>query len=192
MSTTGENDDPLHRLHQPTFAELYSPKLLTVIREGYGFDGFRADISLEALSKLRAVFKKDGSTTAGNSSQVSDGAAAVLLMRRSEAVKRGVPILGVFRSFAAVGVDPSVMGIGPAVAIPAAVKAAGLEINDIDLFEINEVGDSLIRFVFRWLMVPQLHTLILKPETCNLALVATCILDPATCNLLPETLKVKP
>ena len=102
-------------------------------------DGFRPDISLEALAKLRPVFKKDGSTTAGNSSQVSDGAAAVLLMRRSEALKRGVPVLGVFRSFVAVGVDPSVMGIGPAVAIPAAVKAAGLELSDIDLFEINEV-----------------------------------------------------
>ncbi|XP_020408130.1 3-ketoacyl-CoA thiolase 2, peroxisomal [Zea mays] len=73
-----------------------------------------------------------------NSSQVSDGAGAVLLMKRSVALKKGLPILGVFRSFAAVGVDPADMGVGPAVAIPAAVKFAGLEIGDIDLFELNE------------------------------------------------------
>ncbi|RWW86899.1 hypothetical protein BHE74_00004307 [Ensete ventricosum] len=71
--------------------------------------------------------------------KVSDGAGAVLLMRRDVAMRKGFPILGVFRSFAAVGVDPAVMGVGPAVAIPAAVKSAGLQIEDIDLFEINEV-----------------------------------------------------
>ncbi|KAG6486970.1 hypothetical protein ZIOFF_055551 [Zingiber officinale] len=78
----------------------------------------------------------------GNSSQVSDGAGAVLLMRRDVAMQRGLPIIGVFRSFVAVGVDPAVMGIGPAVAIPAAVKSAGLQIEDIDLFEINEAFAS--------------------------------------------------
>eukprot|EP00249_Psilotum_nudum_P017519 c26369_g1_i1 orf=479-1861(-) len=109
-------------------------------------DGIRPGTSLADLSKLKAVFKKDGSTTAGNSSQVSDGAAAVLLMRRDVAIQKGIPILGIFRSFSAVGVDPAVMGIGPAVAIPAAVKAAGLEINDIDLFEINEAFAS--QFVY--------------------------------------------
>lgn len=105
-------------------------------------DGIRPGTSLSSLSKLKAVFKKNGTTTAGNSSQVTDGAAAVLLMTRSEALKRKLPILGVFRSFAAVGVDPAVMGIGPAVAIPAAVKSAGLQIDDIDLFEINEAFAS--------------------------------------------------
>eukprot|EP00245_Coleochaete_scutata_P001585 TRINITY_DN11965_c0_g1_i2.p1 TRINITY_DN11965_c0_g1~~TRINITY_DN11965_c0_g1_i2.p1 ORF type:complete len:461 (+),score=105.87 TRINITY_DN11965_c0_g1_i2:173-1555(+) len=105
-------------------------------------DGVRPGTSVADLAKLKAVFKNNGSTTAGNSSQISDGAGAVLLMRRSEAQKRGIPILGVFRSFAAVGVDPAVMGIGPAVAIPAAVKAAGLELSDIDLFEINEAFAS--------------------------------------------------
>ncbi|KAJ0092630.1 hypothetical protein Patl1_25887 [Pistacia atlantica] len=78
----------------------------------------------------------------GNSSQVSDGAGAVLLMKRSVAMRKGLPILGVFRTFAAVGVDPAIMGVGPAVAIPAAVKAAGLELDDIDLFEINEAFAS--------------------------------------------------
>ena len=76
--------------------------------------------------------------------QITDGAAAVLLMTRREALKRHLPILGIFRSFAAVGVDPAVMGIGPAVAIPAAVKMAGLTIDDIDLFELNEAFASQV------------------------------------------------
>lgn len=105
-------------------------------------DGIRVDTSLAVLSKLKPAFSKDGSTTAGNASQVSDGAGAVLLMRRDVAMKKGLPVLGVFRTFAAVGVDPAVMGIGPAVAIPAAVKAAGLQMDDIDLFEINEAFAS--------------------------------------------------
>ncbi|GLT68580.1 hypothetical protein SLA2020_407950 [Shorea laevis] len=109
-------------------------------------DGFRPNASLSDLSKLKPVFKKDGSTTAGNASQVSDGAGAVLLMKRTVAMQKGLPILGVFRTFAAVGVDPAIMGVGPAVAIPAAVKAAGLEIEDVDLFEINEAFAS--QFVY--------------------------------------------
>ncbi|CAN1759714.1 3-ketoacyl-CoA thiolase 2, peroxisomal [Linum perenne] len=109
-------------------------------------DGIRPNTSVAELGKLRPVFKKDGTTTAGNSSQVSDGAGAVLLMRRSVAMQKGLPVLGVFRSFSAVGVDPTIMGVGPAVAIPAAVKAAGLELEDIDLFEINEAFAS--QFVY--------------------------------------------
>ncbi|XP_022959390.1 3-ketoacyl-CoA thiolase 2, peroxisomal-like [Cucurbita moschata] len=109
-------------------------------------DGIRPNASLADLAKLKPVFKKDGSTTAGNASQVSDGAGAVLLMKRSVATKKGLPILGVFRTFAAVGVDPAIMGVGPAVAIPVAVKAAGLELDDIDLFEINEAFAS--QFVY--------------------------------------------
>ncbi|KAJ0236143.1 3-ketoacyl-CoA thiolase 2 [Hirschfeldia incana] len=109
-------------------------------------DGIRPTTTHSALAKLKPVFKKDGSTTAGNSSQVSDGAGAVLLMKRSVAMQKGLPILGVFRTFAAVGVDPAVMGIGPAAAIPAAVKAAGLGLDDIDLFEINEAFAS--QFVY--------------------------------------------
>ncbi|XP_030476992.1 3-ketoacyl-CoA thiolase 2, peroxisomal [Syzygium oleosum] len=109
-------------------------------------DGIRPSTTVSDLAKLKPVFKKDGSTTAGNSSQVSDGAGAVLLMKRSLAMQKGLPILGVFRTFAAVGVDPAIMGVGPAVAIPAAVKAAGLELEDIDLFEINEAFAS--QFVY--------------------------------------------
>ncbi|RVW24388.1 3-ketoacyl-CoA thiolase 2, peroxisomal [Vitis vinifera] len=106
----------------------------------------RPNATMSDLAKLKPVFKKNGTTTAGNSSQVSDGAGAVLLMKRSVAMRKGLPILGVFRTFAAVGVDPAVMGIGPAVAIPAAVKSAGLELDDIDLFEINEAFAS--QFVY--------------------------------------------
>ncbi|XP_057743198.1 3-ketoacyl-CoA thiolase 2, peroxisomal [Arachis stenosperma] len=109
-------------------------------------DGIRPNASVADLGKLKPVFKKDGSTTAGNSSQVSDGAGAVLLMKRSTAMQKGLPILGVFRSFSAVGVDPAIMGVGPAAAIPVAVKAAGLELDDIDLFEINEAFAS--QFVY--------------------------------------------
>ncbi|XP_073008668.1 3-ketoacyl-CoA thiolase 2, peroxisomal-like [Typha latifolia] len=109
-------------------------------------DGIRPDTSMSVLAKLKPAFSKDGSTTAGNASQVSDGAGAVLLMRRDLAMQKGYPILGVFRSFAAVGVDPAVMGVGPAVAIPAAAKAAGLQIDDIDLYEINEAFAS--QFVY--------------------------------------------
>ncbi|GFP91056.1 3-ketoacyl-coa thiolase 2 peroxisomal [Phtheirospermum japonicum] len=105
-------------------------------------DGIRPNTNLRDLAKLKPAFKKNGTTTAGTASQVSDGAGAVLLMKRSLAVRKGLPILGVFRGFAAVGVDPGIMGIGPAVAIPAAVNSAGLDINDIGLFEINEAFAS--------------------------------------------------
>eukprot|EP00891_Asterochloris_glomerata_P004688 jgi/Astpho2/4688/Aster-00248 len=105
-------------------------------------DGIRPDISVATLGALKPVFKKGGTTTAGNSSQVSDGAAATLMMTRREANRRGLPILGIFRSFAAVGVDPAIMGVGPAVAIPEAVKQAGLQVEDIDLFELNEAFAS--------------------------------------------------
>ncbi|XAR58708.1 Acetyl-CoA C-acyltransferase [Bertholletia excelsa] len=105
-------------------------------------DGIRPNTNMADLAKLKPAFKKDGTTTAGNASQLSDGAGAVLLMKRSLAMQKGLPILGVFRSFAAVGVDPAVMGVGPVAAIPAAVKSAGLELDDIGLFEINEAFAS--------------------------------------------------
>ncbi|PWZ20341.1 3-ketoacyl-CoA thiolase 2, peroxisomal [Zea mays] len=85
-------------------------------------DGIRPGTTTSGLAKLKPVLEKHGTTTAGNSSQVSDGAGAVLLMKRSVALKKGLPILGVFRSFIAVGVDLAVMGAGLTVAIPAAVK----------------------------------------------------------------------
>jgi len=101
-------------------------------------EGPRADTTLEALGKLRAAFKKDGSVTAGNSSQTSDGAAATLIMERSVAEKLGLPILGVLRSYQVAGVPPEIMGIGPVAAIPKALEKAGITIADVDLFELNE------------------------------------------------------
>uniref|UniRef100_A0A8D2HHM5 Thiolase C-terminal domain-containing protein n=1 Tax=Urocitellus parryii TaxID=9999 RepID=A0A8D2HHM5_UROPR len=90
---------------------------------------------MEGLAKLKPAFKDCGSTTASNT---SSGAAAVLLAWRSKAEELGLPILGVLRSCAVVGVSPDVMGIGPAYAIPAALEKAGLTVNDMDIFEINE------------------------------------------------------
>lgn len=105
-------------------------------------DGIRGETTAEGLAKLRAAFKADGTTTAGNSSQVSDGAAAVLLMKRKTAQRLGLPVRAKFVSFATAGVPPSVMGIGPAFAIPKALAQAGLTVGDIDVFEINEAFAS--------------------------------------------------
>jgi len=117
-------------------------------------DGVRADTTFQSLSALNPVFKKGGSTTAGNASQVSDGAAATLLMRRSVAEKLKLPILGVFRSFAVSGVPPEIMGIGPALAIPAALKLAHLSIKDIDIYEINEAFASQATYCVEKLGIP--------------------------------------
>jgi acetyl-CoA acyltransferase 1 len=105
-------------------------------------DCVRADTTYAGLSKLQPAFQAGGSTTAGNSSQVSDGAAAVVVTSRKYAAEHGLPILAIFSSFSVVGVPPEVMGIGPAYAIPMAVKQAGLSISDIDLFELNEAFAS--------------------------------------------------
>ncbi|PHA00024.1 acetyl-CoA C-acyltransferase [Bacillus pseudomycoides] len=105
-------------------------------------EGVRADTTLDVLGKLRPAFNVRGSVTAGNSSQMSDGAAAVLLMDREKAVSDGLKPLAKFRSFAVAGVPPEVMGIGPIAAIPKALKLAGLELSDIGLFELNEAFAS--------------------------------------------------
>jgi acetyl-CoA acyltransferase len=107
----------------------------------YVFDqdeGVRRDTSLEALGKLRAVFHVKGAVTAGNSSQTSDGAAAVLIMSEERAKALGLKPLARFVSFAVGGVRPEVMGIGPIEAVPKALKYAGMELADIDLIELNE------------------------------------------------------
>jgi len=117
-------------------------------------DGIR-ETTAESLSKLKPAFKKDGTTTAGNSSQVSDGAAAILVMTRAEARKRGMKPIGKFHSFAVVGVPPYVMGIGPAYAIPVALKQSGLTVSDIDVFEINEAFASQALYSVQKLGIPQ-------------------------------------
>ena len=105
-------------------------------------EGVRPDSTVEVLGKLRPAFSIKGSVTAGNSSQTSDGAAAVLLMDREKAVSHGLEPIAKFRSFAVAGVPPEIMGIGPVEAIPKALKIAGLELSDIGLFELNEAFAS--------------------------------------------------
>jgi acetyl-CoA acyltransferase len=105
-------------------------------------EGPRKDTTLEALARLKSAFKVDGTVTAGNSSQVSDGAAAEVIASREFAEAHGLPILGVLRSYQVVGVDPEIMGVGPRYAIPKALEAAGLKAEDIDVYEINEAFAS--------------------------------------------------
>ena len=101
-------------------------------------EGPRADTSLDALAKLKPAFKEGGTVTAGNASQMSDGASAVMVMSAEKASELGLRPLARFVSFAVGGVAPELMGIGPIAAIPKALKIAGLPLNDIDLIELNE------------------------------------------------------
>ncbi len=101
-------------------------------------EGPRADTSLEALAKLKPVFQVDGTVTAGNSSQTSDGAAAAIVMSDTMARQLGLTPLARFVSFATAGVPPEIMGLGPVVAIPKALALAGLKLDDIGLIELNE------------------------------------------------------
>jgi len=117
-------------------------------------DGIRPGTTAETLKKLKPVFHENGSTTAGNASQLTDGAAAVLLMTREQAENRGLPILGVWRSFVVKGVPPSIMGIGPAVAIPPACEMAGIQVQDVDIFEINEAFASQASWCIDELKIP--------------------------------------
>ena len=101
-------------------------------------EGPRADTSMEALTKLKPVFHATGSVTAGNSSQMSDGAAMAVVMSETKAKELGLKPMARFVSFAVTGVAPEIMGIGPVTAIPKALKLAGLTLADIGLFELNE------------------------------------------------------
>lgn len=101
-------------------------------------EGPRADTSLEALAKLKPAFKEGGTVTAGTSSQMSDGAAAVIVMSREKADSLGLKPMARFIAFAVGGVPPEIMGIGPIAAIPKVLKIAGLQLKDIDLIELNE------------------------------------------------------
>lgn len=101
-------------------------------------EGPRADTSVEGLAKLRAVFHANGTVTAGNSSQMSDGAAAAVVMSADKAAELGIKPLARFISFATAGCLPEEMGIGPVYAIPKALKMAGLTLDQIDLIELNE------------------------------------------------------
>lgn len=111
--------------------------------------GPRADTSMEALAKLRPVFDAKGSVTAGNSSQMSDGAAFVLIVSEEMVKQLNLKPIARLVNFASVGVEPRIMGIGPVKAVPKALKQAGLTLNDIDLIELNEAFASQSLAVIR-------------------------------------------
>jgi acetyl-CoA C-acetyltransferase len=101
-------------------------------------EGNRPDTTAEGLAALKPVVGPDKTITAGNASQLSDGASACVVMDADLAARRGLPVLGFFRSFAVAGLEPDEMGIGPVFAVPKALDAAGLEMEDIGLWELNE------------------------------------------------------
>jgi acetyl-CoA acyltransferase len=122
-------------------------------------EGPRGNSTVEALAKLRPVFDPKGSVTAANSSQINDGAAAVVVMSEEEAKKRGLEPIAYVRQWAVAGVDPDIMGIGPVAAVPKVLKKADLTLDDIDLIEINEAFASQSIYC--------VNTLGLDPEKTN-------------------------
>jgi acetyl-CoA acyltransferase len=137
-------------------------------------EGPRGDSTLDGLAKLKPAFKEGGSVTAGNSSQMSDGASAVMVMSAEKAAELGLSPLARFVSFAVGGVPPELMGIGPIAAIPKALKIAGLSLSDIDLIELNEA------FAAQSLAVMQ--TLEIDPEKVNVNGGAIALGHPLGCT----------
>ncbi len=117
-------------------------------------EGVRFDTSLEKMARLKPVFKQGGTVTAGNSSQMSDGAAAVLVMSEEKARSLGIEPMAYFRGFAVAGVPPEIMGIGPVEAVPKVLKLTGLTLQDIDLIELNEAFAAQSLAVIRELNLP--------------------------------------
>ena len=137
-------------------------------------EGVRTDTSPDALAKLRPVFAKDGTVTAGNSSQTSDGAAAAVVMSEEKAKALGLEPIGIFRAFAVAGVAPEIMGIGPVEAVPKALKLAGVRTSDIGLIELNEAFASQTLAVIR-----ELH---LDETTVNVNGGAIALRHPLGCT----------
>jgi acetyl-CoA acyltransferase len=137
-------------------------------------EGPRADTTIEALNKLKPVFAADGSVTAGNSSQMSDGAAFVIIMSEEMIKELGITPIARLVNFASAGVEPRIMGIGPVKAIPKALKQAGLTLNDIDLIELNEAFASQALAVTRELE--------LNPEIINVNGGAIALGHPLGCT----------
>ena len=115
----------------------------------------REGISIEALSRLKPVFKKEGTVTAGNSSGINDGAAAVTLMSEEEAKKRDIKKLVSIKSWSSCGVDPALMGTGPIPSSKKALDLAGWSVKDVDLFEINEAFAAQSLAVIKTLSIPE-------------------------------------
>lgn len=137
-------------------------------------EGPRGDSTLDGLAKLKPAFKEGGFVTAGNSSQMSDGASAVMVMSADKAAELGLKPLARFVAFAVGGVAPELMGIGPVAAIPKVLKTAGLSLNDIDLFELNEA------FAAQSLAVMQ--TLEMDPDKVNVNGGAIALGHPLGCT----------
>lgn len=173
-------------VREGTFKEEILPLTITrhdwqegkgVIKKETVFDtdeGVRPDTTLEALAGLKPAFHARGTVTAGNSSQTSDGAAAVVVMAADRARELGLKPMAVFRSFAVGGVDPDVMGIGPVVAIPKALQLAGVHKDDIDLVELNEAFAAQALAVMRQLE--------LDPERVNVHGGAIALGHPLGCT----------
>ena len=115
----------------------------------------REGVNLESLSRLKPVFKKNGTVTAGNSSGINDGAAAVILMSEADADKRNLDTLVSIKSWASCGVDPALMGTGPIPSSKKALEIAGWSIKDVDLFEINEAFAAQSIAVLNTLSIPE-------------------------------------
>ena len=137
-------------------------------------EGPRADTALERLAKLRPVFADGGSVTAGNASQTSDGAAMVLVMSEDMVKELGVTPIARMVSYAAAGVPPRIMGIGPVAAIPKALKQAGMKREDMELFELNEAFASQSLAVIK--------TLELNPDIINVNGGAIALGHPLGCT----------
>tara|TARA_R110002096_G_scaffold4954_12_gene23278 strand:+ start:25688 stop:26863 length:1176 start_codon:yes stop_codon:yes gene_type:complete len=137
-------------------------------------EGPRKETSLEALAKLRPVFAQDGSVTAGNSSQTSDGAAFVMIASEEVVKRHNLKPIARLVSYATAGVDPSIMGIGPVKAIPLALKQAGMQLKDIDLIELNEAFASQSIAVVRELGI--------NPEILNVNGGAIALGHPLGCT----------
>jgi acetyl-CoA acetyltransferase family protein len=114
----------------------------------------RPDTTLEGLAKLKPSFKDDGTVTAGNASQLSDGASATLLMSAERAKQLGLSPLGVYRGSAVAGCNPEEMGIGPVFAVPKLLRRHGLRMDDIDIIELNEAFASQLLYCQRKLDIP--------------------------------------
>jgi acetyl-CoA acyltransferase len=152
MGNTAENVANrygIDRARQDAFAAESHARALKAIADGkfkdelVPFGGLEVDegpraTTVQGLAALKPAFHPKGSVTAGNSSQVSDGGAAAILMTRTKAEALGLPILGVYRGFAVTGCNPDEMGIGPVFAIPKLLERAGVKLEQIDLIELNE------------------------------------------------------
>jgi len=137
-------------------------------------EGIRPDTSLEALARLKPVFQRDGTVTAGNASPLTDGAAAVVVMSAERAAQLGLKAWAAFRSFAVAGVEPEYMGIGPCVAVPKALARAGMTVGDLDLIELNEAFAAQALAVIRRLE--------LDPERVNVNGGAIALGHPLGCT----------